>query len=207
MINSLLDLHSGQYRATSLLKINVTQCGKHNDGNNMLLISHNVPGELCVCIACMCFVSKTKAARRKLTTEPVEIKCFVIFSPGLFHWYNRCNQIITFIFFSSFLITSSYIVSSSSLFFPHLLFSQLSFVLLISPILHFFCIVFCFLSLSCLSHLTPSHIVSSIPHFLPSLLFPRPHHLGPLFFQSSPPPEGGISHGNITLPSPSRSSS
>lgn len=42
----------------------------------------------------MC-VSKTKKAERKLSTEPVEIKCFVIFSPGLFRWYNRCNQNIT----------------------------------------------------------------------------------------------------------------
>lgn len=58
-------------------------------------------------------VSKTKGAQRKLTTEPVQIKCFEIFAPGLFRWYNRCNQ-ITFITFPLPLIISSYNVTSST---------------------------------------------------------------------------------------------
>lgn len=37
---------------TENLKINVTQSVKHNDGNNMLLISNNEPGDLGLCVHC-----------------------------------------------------------------------------------------------------------------------------------------------------------
>lgn len=161
VINSLLNLHNGQYETNSLLKNNVTQCGKNNNGNNMLLISNNVPEELCVCVYCMCILWARQKKQRKLTTE--QILCNVltgsvidtidaIRSSLLEHFFLSPASLdrILFIFF---LLPSSLLpVITCSLDFPHspfLFFSSQSSVFLVLSFL------------SCSSHLQSCHLFYS----------------------------------------------
>ena len=129
-----------------LFKTTITQCGKC-----MIAITW-CWSAVHVC-ACVCFVKKTKEAQRKLLTESVEIKCFVIFSPGLFHWYNRCNQIITF--YNFFPIPSSVHLTCLSFSSPH------------PPIIicsvHF---------LDCLFFFSVSHFAAFSPLFPVCLIYP-----------------------------------